>query len=139
MRRPPVLPHGDMRVRPRLGPCAQHPADRVAQDDLPAPIVGEVAVDLHLVATPRQPIGQIARSALLNPDLHVAQPLPARRIQCGPRASPFCVRKPGMMVWKVFLPGARQLAWVGSRLNSCPRFCSAMPLSGSTTPEPKPW
>ncbi|MNE63650.1 hypothetical protein D3C80_1590130 [compost metagenome] len=44
-----------------------------------------------------------------------------------------------MMVWKVFLPGASALEWLGSRLNSEPRFCRAMPLSGNTTPEPKPW
>lgn len=28
---------------------------------------------------------------------------------------------------------------VGSRLNSAPRFCKAMPVPGTTTPEPKPW
>ena len=71
-----------MGIRPRLGASAEHPADRVAQDDLPASVVGEVAGNLNLMTAPRQRIGQIAGSALFDADFHVAQPLPAWRIQC---------------------------------------------------------
>ena len=43
-----------------------------------------------------------------------------------------------MMVWNGRLAGATTLGLRSSRLKAWPRFCSEMPYSGITTPEPKP-
>ena len=43
-----------------------------------------------------------------------------------------------MIVWNGRLPGATTLGLRGSRLKPLPRFCSEMPVPGTTTPEPKP-
>ena len=44
----------------------------------------------------------------------------------------------GMMVWSGRLPGPMQLGCAGSATKQAPRFCSAMPVFGVTTQEPKP-
>ncbi|MNR33087.1 hypothetical protein D3C85_1507300 [compost metagenome] len=52
--------------------------------------------------------------------------------------APSRIRKPGMMVWNGRLPGATWFGWPASRLKPQPRLCSAMPVPGTTTPDPKP-
>ena len=44
---------------------------------------------------------------------------------------------PGMIVWNGRLPGAMQFGCAGSSEKPQPRFCSAMPVSPATMPEPK--
>ena len=39
-----------------------------------------------------------------------------------------------MIVWKGRLPGASAFGWPGSRVKPSPRFCSAMPVPGTTMP-----
>ena len=56
----------------------------------------------------------------------------------GPSASPVRVKNAGMIVWYGRFPGPTQLGWPGSRTKQAPRFCSAMPVPGTTIPLPKP-
>ena len=42
----------------------------------------------------------------------------------------------GHSVWNGRLRGANTFGWSSSNLNSDPRFCSTMPVSGTTSPEP---
>ena len=50
---------------------------------------------------------------------------------------PSFVTNAGMIVWKGRLPGATRFGCPASRVNPAPRFCSANPVPGTTTPEPK--
>ena len=43
-----------------------------------------------------------------------------------------------MIVWKGRLPGPTWLGCPGLSEKPAPRFCSEMPVPGTTTPEPKP-
>ena len=51
---------------------------------------------------------------------------------------PLRVRKPGMIVWNGRFLGPTRFGWPGFSTKPAPRFCSAMPVPGTTTPEPKP-
>ncbi len=53
------------------------------------------------------------------------------------QGSPSRGTKPGMMVWKGRLSGATRFGWPSSRVKPAPRFWSAKPVPGMTTPEPK--
>lgn len=48
------------------------------------------------------------------------------------------VTKAGMMLCMGRLPPATWLGWPGVVTKPMPRLCSAMPVPGTTTPEPKP-
>ncbi len=44
-----------------------------------------------------------------------------------------------MMVWKGLFPGPTRFGCPSSRLKPRPRFCRAIPVPGTKTPEPNPW
>ena len=54
-----------------------------------------------------------------------------------PPAPSGCVTNAGMMVWNGRFPGATVFGSPGSSVNPAPRSCSANPVPGTTTPEPK--
>ncbi len=43
-----------------------------------------------------------------------------------------------MIVWNGRLPPSAKFGWPGVVTKPAPRFCSEMPVPGTTTPEPKP-
>ena len=51
---------------------------------------------------------------------------------------PSLVMKAGMMVWNGRFFGPTWLAWPAVVTKPEARFCSAMPVPGTTMPEPKP-
>ena len=53
-------------------------------------------------------------------------------------ASPARVANAGMMVCIGRLPGPTWFGCPGVSRKHAPRFCRLMPVSGTTTPEPKP-
>ena len=52
--------------------------------------------------------------------------------------SPLFVTKPGMMVLSGRFDGPTRFGWPGVVTKQEPRLLSAMPVPGTTTPEPKP-
>ena len=52
--------------------------------------------------------------------------------------APSLVRKPGMMVWYGRLSRPDLIGVPRRRDEAVPRFCSEIPVPGTTTPEPKP-